>query len=294
MRYFAYTIDPLHIGTGGYRLGRVDNTIIRDPGTNLPKIPGSSISGVCRNYAIYQLEGEDREKAESCAKRDEKDDKNNCGECIICKIFGFASGKQKKNQVGRVKFFDGQIVAFPVATIVGPVWVTTASILNEHGIDAPSPTNDVLLGTGDLTQGNNRINLGWLYMNLDTSKADKIRLPEDVLNTTIGKKISKRLIIAPEWLFAEIVNSNLEVRTSVSIDFETGAADPGALFTYEAIPRATLFSFDVIIDEYRCNGNITKEKVEKVVKSGLKLFESLGIGGMNTRGFGRIKVLNLD
>ena len=37
MKYFAYTIDPLHIGSGGYRLGRVDNTIVRDPGTNLPK-----------------------------------------------------------------------------------------------------------------------------------------------------------------------------------------------------------------------------------------------------------------
>ncbi len=296
MRYFAYTIDPLHIGTGGYRLGRVDNTIIRDPGTNLPKIPGTSISGVCRNYAIYNLEGEEREKALKCAKRDEKNDKNNCGECIICKIFGFASGKQKKNQVGRVKFFDGQIIAFPVATMVGPVWVTTASILNELGIDVPAPPSDVLFGARELAQDSDRINLGWLYMKLDTSEAEKIKLPEEVLNTKIGKKISERLIIAPEWLFAEIVNSNLEVRTSVSIDFETGAADPGALFTYEAIPRATLFSFDVVIDEYRCNSDegITKQKVEVVVKSGLKLFEPLGLGGMNTRGFGRIKVLNLD
>ena len=114
MKYFAYTIDPLHIGSGGYRLGRVDNTIVRDPGTNLPKIPGSSISGVCRNYAIYQLKEDEKEKALNCVKREK--DKNNCGECIICKTFGYAAGQQKKNQVGRVKFFDGQIVAFPVAT----------------------------------------------------------------------------------------------------------------------------------------------------------------------------------
>ena len=298
MRYFAYTIDPLHIGSGGYRLGRVDNTIVRDPGTNLPKIPGSSISGVCRNYAIYQLEGEEQKQAINCASIDESkspaDDKNNCGKCIICKTFGYASGKRKKNQVGRVKFFDGQIVAFPVATMIGPVWVTTASILNEIGGQGTPPTGDKLLAGKDLIQEHDKINLGWLYMKLEEAK--EIQLPEEVnlADNDIWKKINERLVIAPEWLFPEIVNSNLEVRTSVAIDFKTGAADSGALFTYEAIPRATLISFDVVIDEYRCNEEIKIEKVLKIVQSGLQLFESLGLGGMNTRGFGRMKVLNLD
>ena len=36
-------LDPVHIGSGGYRLGRVDLTIAREPGTNLPKIPGTRI-----------------------------------------------------------------------------------------------------------------------------------------------------------------------------------------------------------------------------------------------------------
>lgn len=30
--YYAMALDPIHIGTGGYRLGRVDNTIVREPG----------------------------------------------------------------------------------------------------------------------------------------------------------------------------------------------------------------------------------------------------------------------
>jgi CRISPR-associated protein Cmr4 len=42
-RFAFMTLDPVHIGTGGYRLGRVDNTIVREPGTNLPKIPGTSL-----------------------------------------------------------------------------------------------------------------------------------------------------------------------------------------------------------------------------------------------------------
>ena len=40
--YFK-TLEPVHVGAGGYRLGRVDKTICREPGTNLPKIPGTSL-----------------------------------------------------------------------------------------------------------------------------------------------------------------------------------------------------------------------------------------------------------
>ncbi|RIJ89177.1 MAG: hypothetical protein DB853_15765 [Candidatus Brocadia sp.] len=54
--YYAITLDPVHIGTGGYRLGRVDNTITREPGTNIPKIPGSSISGATRAYTAMAIQ----------------------------------------------------------------------------------------------------------------------------------------------------------------------------------------------------------------------------------------------
>jgi len=47
-------LDPIHIGTGGYHIGRVDNVIAREPATNLPKIPGSSIAGTARTYTTYQ------------------------------------------------------------------------------------------------------------------------------------------------------------------------------------------------------------------------------------------------
>ena len=53
-RYVLMTLDPVHIGTGGYRLGRVDNSIVREPGTNLPKVPGTSLSGAIRQYAAYR------------------------------------------------------------------------------------------------------------------------------------------------------------------------------------------------------------------------------------------------
>ncbi len=50
-KYFGITLDPVHIGAGGYRLGAVDNTIVRDPATDVPKIPGTSLAGVIRAFA---------------------------------------------------------------------------------------------------------------------------------------------------------------------------------------------------------------------------------------------------
>ncbi len=38
-RFLLMTLDPVHIGTGGQHLGRVDLSIAREPGTRLPKIP---------------------------------------------------------------------------------------------------------------------------------------------------------------------------------------------------------------------------------------------------------------
>src|SRR5205823_2393349 len=60
-----------------------------------------------------------------------------------------------------------------------------------------------------------------------------------------------KLGLVSDRLFAHVVNSNLEVRTSVSINPETGAADSGKLFSYEAIPRDTWLFNDIIQDDYR-------------------------------------------
>jgi CRISPR/Cas system CMR subunit Cmr4 (Cas7 group RAMP superfamily) len=55
-RYLLMTLDPLHVGAGGNRLGRVDLSIVREPGTKLPKIPGTSLHGAIRQYAAYRYE----------------------------------------------------------------------------------------------------------------------------------------------------------------------------------------------------------------------------------------------
>jgi CRISPR-associated protein Cmr4 len=90
------------------------------------------------------------------------------------------------------------------------------------------------------------------------------------------------------------------VRTSVSIDPETGAASDKALFTYEAIPRAAILWLEVVEDDFGRKFPNDHDKAKElghtrpldVVTAGLKLTEMLGVGGMGTRGFGRVRMLN--
>lgn len=285
--YFGMALDPIHVGTGGYRLGRVDNTIIREPGTNLPKIPGSTIEGCARTYAYYKEKGSNSNINNACALGKKLNDENPCGTCPICKTFGFS--KDDNSLHGMAQFSDARILLFPVHSMIGPVWVTSHGILEEFEIEENVGENTIKT---TFSVSNGKLNLGWLYI----EREDSFSLPNDNLQK-IPEEIKNRLVLVSDKLFGQIVNSNLEVRTSVSIDPTTGAAQEGALFTYEAIPRATVLWFDVVFnnpEHFGIDNSINMEKIKNTVGAGFELFETLGIGGMQTRGFGRFRFFNLE
>lgn len=320
-RFILMALDPVHIGTGGYRLGRVDLSIAREPGTNLPKIPGTSLAGAARSYAAMRYE-----KTQCAGQGQGKEDKQrHCtlATCPICYTFGSTKGNEGGN-AGTVSLSDAQLLLFPVHSLAGPVWVTTAQRLNDAGFmvePATTVEKEAFATTLSLKEGNKSLNLGWLLLEhqakvtVDRSKKmreEMLRLdPADSMWQKIWPAVEKRLVLVDVSLFSHIVNSNLEVRTSVSIDPNTGAAKDGALFTYEALPRATWLWCDVVEDDYRrdekkpwpvtkkFNGqdNQGEELGEAwsqplhVVRAGLKLAEYLGIGGMGTRGFGRVQTV---
>jgi len=255
------TSDPVHIGTGGYRLGRVDNSIVREPGVNLPKIPGTSLHGAIRSYAarIYENLAAAGQTHNGVANP-ERDP--------ICYTFGYnqqAQGQRDEEATmyaGVVSIFDAQILCFPVYSMAGPVWVTTPARLRAAGFTVGALPNtwptDMALFTWPR---NDALNLGWLMLRAGPQTVSVALPPGGVTKwqTTSWAEIANRLVFVQEALFAQIVNSNLEVRTSVSINPERGAAEDGALFTYEALPRATLLTMDVVLDDYRAlatsNGN---------------------------------------
>ncbi|MEG4942458.1 type III-B CRISPR module RAMP protein Cmr4 [Microcoleus sp. F4-D5] len=298
-RYLFMTLDPVHIGTGGYRLGRVDKSIVREPGTKIPKIPGTSLHGAARSYAAQLYE-----TPEAAGQSHDKVT-GNIAENPVCYTFGYI--KNINMYSGVVNIFDAHVLLFPVHSMVGPVWVSTRERLDEAGFtNLPDDWNDVTTVVLNWDKPDKRLNLGWLMVNVADQKAE-IQAPFEWRDEPRYKAIST-IVLVKDALFSQVVNSNLEVRTSVAIDPNTGAADEGALFTYEAIPRATFLTAEVVLDDYRDgeeNRPFPKDKTAKnnplpgdswkgalcVVKAGFRMIEWLGVGGMGTRGFGRMATI---
>lgn len=304
LRFLLMTTDPVHIGAGGYRLGRVDNSIVREPGTRIPKIPGTSLHGAVRSYAAHlygtpEAAGQNQDKVEF-------PDRN-----PVCYTFGYLQRTKRNGNEeetigysGVVSIFDAHVLLFPVHSLVGPVWVSTVARLQDAGFIVDQlpqewPIDDKVLLTFDYKDA---LNLGWLMLKVHDTVS--ITAPDQWKNTSRWQFVHNKIVLVHDALFSQIVNSNLEVRTSVAIDPERGAAEDKALFTYEALPRATFLTAEVVLDEYR--GAFPTVATTKngeplpagpwsspvdVVEAGLRMIEWLGVGGMGTRGFGRIAMV---
>jgi CRISPR-associated protein Cmr4 len=146
------------------------------------------------------------------------------------------------------------------------------------------------------------LNLGWLLLEVNTDWEQWEAVTEKLKTLTAPHYLMSRLGVVSDKLFTHIVNSNLEVRTSVAINPATGAAEEGALFTYEALPRGTVLFWEVTcrnpkhfkIDPKSKESDIpiqSPEGVEGVLAEAYSYLEHLGIGGMGSRGMGRLRVL---
>ncbi len=152
-RYLALCLDPVHVGAGGYRLGRVDMSIVREPATGIPKIPGTSLAGAVRAYAELA-------KAEDDGLPD------------IDAVFGTIE-KQ-----GMVRFYDAEIALFPINSNLGTVWVTTSGRLRSWFSDS-SPGDEEVPVPAELDDESKVlalkgfdssavIHLGWLLLQTET------------------------------------------------------------------------------------------------------------------------------
>lgn len=303
--FAGMALDPIHVGSGGGRLGRVDNTIVRDPVTRIPKIPGSSLAGVMRAYTAMA-----KEKYPNCAGLGQPGSDGtggHCGEadCPVCTVFGFAKGIGSSGGfAGLASFSDMHVLLFPVASQLGPQWITCPMVLRQTGIAEFSelgdlPHQEVVYRKADAQAVPSSLNLGWLFLPVKTDWKQLSEIAQKIDVLGIPGYIISRLGVVSDKLFTHIVNSNLEVRTSVAIDPATGAAEERALFTYEALPRGTVLFWDVTcrnpkhfkINQDDLTAVDSPEKVRDVVTDAHSYLEHLGIGGMGSRGMGRLRVL---
>jgi len=295
--HVGMALDPIHVGTGGARLGRVDLTIVRDPVTRVPKIPGSSLAGVYRTYAAMA-----KNRYPGCAGLGQPrpdGSGGHCGQptCPICTVFGFARGRDNAGGfAGLAAFSDAQVLLFPVATREGPRWVTCPMALRSAGVEVSgvTETEHVLYREKDSQPP---LDLGWLVLSTKTLK-DWQSVQGALKALGIPSEIIGSLCVVSNRLFGHVVSSNLEVRTSVAIDPAAGAAEEGALFTYEALPRTTVLFWEVTIKNprhftvdskpvaFKGNGQTaTIDDVYEIAAAAHPYLEYLGIGGMGTRGW---------
>jgi len=316
-------LDPVHVGSGASGIGRVDLAIVRDPITQIPKIPGSSLAGVYRAYVAMHYEEDRQQKCQNqpavqsgqqsqarqkpfypdCAGLGLDGNQGHCrqSDCPVCVVFGYASGAgQRGGFAGLAAFTDAHVLLFPVPTRQGPMWVTCPMALCVIGWKVQGVEEDAVY----VENPGNLLNLGWLLLEprLCYQLAD---VKQHLQSLGIPDYIQNRLALVPDRLFAHIVNSNLEVRTSVSINPATGAAEDQALFSYEALPRATVLVWEIIAKN-PAHFRVGSRKIEATVDGSQKIEEPehvyqvaqkahpylkhLGIGGMGTRGMGRLKV----
>jgi CRISPR-associated protein Cmr4 len=174
------------------------------------------------------------------------------------------------------------------------MWVTSPEQLRIAGISASGITENAVYRPDG--RPNKEINLGWLLLE---EKQLNERYSELSCRLGVPDYILERFAVLPDKLFVHVVNSGLEVRTSVSINPETGAAEERALFSYEALPRSTVLYWEIIcknpkhfrIRDREIEGLNSPDGVYEKTSSANPYLEHLGIGGMGTRGMGRLRVL---
>jgi CRISPR-associated protein Cmr4 len=267
--FFFVTLDPVHVGDGGTRLGLVDNTIVRSLG--VPIVPGTSISGAVKD--AMEVTG-----AESTD---------------LDRLFGTATKGEEGNQ-GVFRFHDAELILFPVVSAFGPVWITTderAHALKQSDqpstFEAADEARKLIPGYG-LGAGapSDKVNLGWILVGLREGwLADANGVRTDV---QMIESYKTRTVVVSDSLFQPLVDANLDIRTSVAISDETGAAEKGKLFSYESIPRHCLLRTEVHWVP-RGSDSQDPEGDYELLKRGLGALAWFGLGGMVTRGFGRVQ-----
>lgn len=312
-KYLFQTLDPLHVGTGGTRLGRVDNTVARDPATRLPKVPGSGLSGAVKD--AYDLKLCNNGKTTRCAGT------SGCGreDCKVCTLFGTAPSDETASvnggntaHRGIMAFYDARLVAMPVASLLGPVWVVDQNFAIRLGlmkgelIGLPNPD---VAAPSKLKVWEGKVNMGSFLFPCNSALSYEDSTIESLTKkieffTSSGaaaddfNKITTNMVACHPSVFPLIVDTAMEVRTSVTIDPDTGAAKPQALFTLEAVPSGAVFESDLNFlggkypeKAFKEGDNTAAHLFTAIEQDAFDYLRITGMGGNVTRGFGRVRFL---
>ncbi|MFA4907406.1 MAG: type III-A CRISPR-associated RAMP protein Csm3 [archaeon] len=118
----------LHIGGSdvGLSIGGADSPVIRDPLTNIPYIPGSSIKGKMRSLLEKVTPGIEYNKKVGNARIHQCQVEKEEDVCLLCRLFGLPAEEKKANTPQRLIIRDA---------MMNPEWVD--KLLKSKNTDMP-------------------------------------------------------------------------------------------------------------------------------------------------------------
>lgn len=118
------------------------------------------------------------------------------------------------------------------------------------------------------------------------SMCGKIKNPEEFCICCRIFGTSGKIFVASKVKFRDAYPTKsietMLTRTGIAIDREQGSAASGALYTVEAVPAGSAFSFEIVGD------NLTEDELGMLLAA-MKSVEDSAIGGSTSRGFGKVK-----
>ncbi len=302
--YLALAVEPIHVGARRARTRGDDSSGVFASGTardidGFPIVPASSIKGCVRalcsaDYGVSSCDG----KGWNCPQPHR---------CPSCSVFGFSNYHHGGSSSSLVRFSSADLLAIPVRTLDGVVWVTSWFRLTRSAL-VPELQGDA-----------GRWAIGEALYDRDLSSLMELLTPDRRPASTDAVPLETRrwpgppdvreafshLAVVDESTLASLVVHATDSMTSVSIDPATGQAKPGALFEIEHINRWSLLSFEVTylnpvvrgIREFLNSKNpalgdvsATLDDVIAMVEGALDKIRFFGIGGKRSRGYGRLIV----
>lgn len=117
MKYFFIEgeiecLTGLHIGKGGgsIEIGGIDDPIVRNPLTDFPYIPGSSLKGKMRSLLEKEKKPNEFNREREGISRHECDDYEDAKDCPVCRLFGSTGAEsENKNYPAKLIVRDGEL-----------------------------------------------------------------------------------------------------------------------------------------------------------------------------------------
>lgn len=280
--YVITTMSNMHVGSGEYNTGVIDNLVQRDVINEYPNINSSSLKGAIREYF------------DSCDDIEQKDD-------FVKTVFGSSPKDKKENmKQGSFRFFEANILSYPIRSDKA-AYLRAVSLdvikellikIKEFGI-SESDIKNQKIALEELCQITVNEGMPIVFTpNLNGAIIEDFDLIAQVCATLsetatkqITKMFGKRIVLLHNADFARLCGTN---RLPVISRNYLESGESKNLWYEEVVPRFTQFYFTVIEDE------INDKTFEQHISSSL-----IQIGGNSSIGYGFSKIqlftsLNLE